>query len=468
MLNSDGARWYRRSENFLQAIKVGDFASTYQHYQPGITLMWINSVTKKVVWETQDLFKMPRWSLENAQDFPKIHAVSKTVLVGILSCLLIYQMILITKISSLKVALIYGFLVSIEPYLIGIDRWFHLTSLESYFAFSAFLTYLYSLTRGSKLPTIATGAFVALSTLSKLTGFVVLPLIIFMEVVKGYCAKNLKRSLISLGIIIVSFTLTVFVLFPALWVDFSHVVQKLFGAVVSAVDNDTRAQYFKPPFSYIYYLVILAFKLSPVTFLVFIGSLIAFVQHFKRKESARGRFVLAYFLTFLLALTLSTKKIDRYALALVQPVLLFVSLYLAKLKYKTLISVIVLQLISTVFIYFTNYPVISGHYSPVFGGVKTALNMDVYENSGEYFAQAAFYLNSLGRADVYVPDNYESFKYFYQGNTLRNYSESTKYAVTSVDFDRKASRNVVGCEKLDKAFGPSFQVPFVYVFRCDI
>ncbi|PIS22507.1 hypothetical protein COT50_01610, partial [candidate division WWE3 bacterium CG08_land_8_20_14_0_20_41_10] len=176
MLNSDGARWYRRSENFLQAIKVGDFASTYQHYQPGITLMWINSVTKKVVWETQDLFKMPRWSLENAQDFPKIHAVSKTVLVGILSCLLIYQMILITKISSLKVALIYGFLVSIEPYLIGIDRWFHLTSLESYFAFSAFLTYLYSLTRGSKLPTIATGAFVALSTLSKLTGFVVLPL----------------------------------------------------------------------------------------------------------------------------------------------------------------------------------------------------------------------------------------------------------------------------------------------------
>ncbi|MFA5776041.1 MAG: hypothetical protein WC988_00540 [Patescibacteria group bacterium] len=466
VLNSDGARWHRRSERFLQAIKTGDFASTYQHYQPGVTLMWINSVTKKAVWETQDLFKIPRWTLENSQDFPKIHAVSKSVLVIILSILLIYQMFIITKISSLKVALIYGFFVSTEPYLIGIDRWFHLTSLESYFAFSAYLTYFYSLARRSRLSVLATGALVALSTLSKLTGIIVLPLITVTEIIRGYYAKNIKRSLISLGIIVASFSLVVFVLFPALWVDFLNVVQKLFGAVVSAMDNDTRAQYFKPPFSYIYYLVILAYKLSPITLFIFLASLVVFVRQLERKEPVQGRFVLAYFLTFFLVLTMSTKKIDRYALALIQPILLFASIYLAKLKHKTFVFVIAIQLIASTFIYFRHFPVLSSYYSPIFGGAKTALNMGVYENSGEYFAQAAFYLNNTGRADVYAPDNYESFKYFYHGNTLRDFAPSAKYVITSIDFDRKTPRNIKGCETLKKEFGPKSFIPLVYIYAC--
>lgn len=468
ILNSDGARWHRRSEAFLQAIKVGDFASTYQHYQPGVTLMWINSVTKKVVWEAQDLFKIPRWSLENSQDFPKIHAASKTILLVILWCLLIYQMVLITKISSLKVALIYGFFVSTEPYLIGIDRWFHLTSLESYFAFSAFLTYLYAFSLRKKLPAIVAGGLVALSALSKLTGIIVLALILFIEMIKGYLAKNIKRSLIFSGLVVTSFILVVLILFPALWVDFSNVMQKLFGAVVLAVDNDTRAQYFKPPFSYIYYLVILAFKLSPVTLFVFLASLIVFILRLKRNNPVLGRFILVYFLTFFLALTLSTKKIDRYAVALIQPILLFISIYLATLKHKMLISVIVIQLIFSIFIYFTHFPRFSGYYSPVFGGANNALNLGVYENSGEYFAQAALYLNTKGRANVYVPDNYESFKYFYQGKTLRHLDPSAKYVVTSVDFNRKTPLIFSGCENLEKTFGPRLETPYVYVFRCDM
>ena len=467
VLNSDGARWHRRSERFLQAIKTGDFAATYQHYQPGVTLMWINSVTKKAVWEVQDMFEMPRWSLENAQDFPKIHAVSKSVLVIILSILLIYQMFLIAKISSLKTALIYGLFVSTEPYLVGIDRWFHLTSLESYFAFSAYLTYLYSLAHQSKVSIFATGALVALATLSKLTGIIVLPLILLIEVIHAYCSKNIKRSIFSIALLVFGFSVGVFLLFPALWADLFNVVPKLFSAVVLAVDSDTRAQYFKPPFSYIYYLVILSFKLSPTILCVFVASLVLFVRRLKRtKEVARGRLILAYFLTFLFVLTISTKKIDRYTLALVQPVLLFTSLYLAKLNKTSLGIIIALQVLVSGFIYFRNFPVLSGYYSPLFGGVKTALNMGVYENSGEYFAQSAFYLNSKGRADVYVPDNYESFKYFYQGNTLRDFSGSAKYVITSVDFDRKTPRIIAGCEKLEKTFGPKGLIPLVFTYAC--
>lgn len=466
MLNSDGARWHRRSEKFLQAIKIGDFTSTYQHYQPGVTLMWINSATKKAVWEVQDLFKTSRWSLENSQDFPKIHFMSKSVLVIILSALLIYQMFIISRIAGMKVALIYGFFASTEPYLIGLDRWFHLTSLESYFAFSAYLTYLNSLTQRSKLSMITTGTFIALSALSKLTGLIILPLILFTEIARGCHSKSPMRSLISAGIIITGFIIATLTLFPALWVDFSNVMHKLSEAAGAAVSNDTRAQYFKPPFSYVYYLVILAYKLSPVTLYVFLASLGVFIKQVKRKEPVQGRFVLAYFLFYFLVLTVSTKKIDRYVLALVQPALLFASIYTAKLKYKVLITVVALQIAASGFIYFMHFPVFSGYYSPVLGGTKTALNMGVYENSGEYFAQAAFYLNNKGRFDVYLPDNYESFKYFYQGNTLRSHTTSVRYVVTSVDFDRKAPRIINGCGKLERTLGPRFSIPVLFVYAC--
>jgi len=466
MLNSDGARWHRRSERFMQAIKTGDFSSTYQHYQPGVTLMWLNSATKKVVWEVQDLFKIPRWSLENAKDFPNIHAVSKVVLVLVLSTLLLYQTLLISRLVGLKVALLYGFLLSTEPYLIGIDRWFHLTSLESYFAFSAFLTFLYALVTKHKKIYLLAGVCASLSILSKLTGSIVLPLMALMEGVRGYYTKNIKRSVICIGLLALGSIATFLILFPALWVDFITVVQKLTNAVVGAVESDTRAQYFKPPFSYIYYPVILAYKLSPVTFVALLASLGVFGRQLKRKEIAQYRLVLAYLLTFLLVLTLSTKKIDRYALALFQPILLFTAIYLAKLKLRWLAVFLVLQIILSGFIYYKHFPANSSYYSPLFGGAKTALTLGVYENSGEYFAQSAFYLNTSGRGDVYVPDNYESFKYFYYGTTLRDPSPSAKYAVTSVDFDRKVPRVIPGCSDLVKTFGSKFSIPAVYIYAC--
>ncbi len=51
--NSDAARWHRRSESFLSAIKQGNFSATYQKYHPGVTLMWINSLVKQTAFSYQ-------------------------------------------------------------------------------------------------------------------------------------------------------------------------------------------------------------------------------------------------------------------------------------------------------------------------------------------------------------------------------------------------------------------------------
>ena len=133
MANSDSIRWHRRSEKFLTAIKQGDLKSTYQHYQPGVILMWLNAPVKQAgFWYQINQTDEPK-TLENADYFPIIHGYSKNVVVLVLLALLLYQMWAISKLFSKEASYIYGLLIALEPYLIGIDRWFHLTSLETYF-----------------------------------------------------------------------------------------------------------------------------------------------------------------------------------------------------------------------------------------------------------------------------------------------------------------------------------------------
>ena len=143
--NTDAYRWHKRSQNFLAAVKSGDFKSTYQHYQPGVTIMWINAFVKQVSFTTQYhvLGNDSPKTLENADWYPFIHGISKAVLVLVLAALLLLQVSLIYHLFGENSAFLYGFLISVEPYLIGIDRWFHLTSLETYFGFTSFLYLLY-------------------------------------------------------------------------------------------------------------------------------------------------------------------------------------------------------------------------------------------------------------------------------------------------------------------------------------
>src|SRR3989344_785340 len=69
MANSDALRWYHRSGEFSQAIKTRNFRSTYQHYQPGVTLMWISSVVNFSI---------------RSLEFSALHKITKSSIVIIL------------------------------------------------------------------------------------------------------------------------------------------------------------------------------------------------------------------------------------------------------------------------------------------------------------------------------------------------------------------------------------------------
>ena len=459
--NSDAGRWHRRSEKFLEGLKRGDFKETYQRYHPGVTLMWINATVKQAAFEYQLTYTETPKTLENADYFPVIHGVSKAAMVVVLGVLLALQVYFLSKLFNSKVALVYLFLVSFEPYLVGIHRWFHQTSLETFLAFTSILALLLWYKTGLKKPLIVSAVLLGFSLLAKITTLILGPVFLAIFVTRLLKTKDLK----DLWIFAACTIATIFVFFPALWVAPGYVFSKIYGAVSGAVSGDIRSELIPLWVQPFYYLLTLGLKLSPVT-------LVLGVMSFWNLRKSKDFTVRIFFLTFVvyyLFFTITDQKIDRYSIAFFPIILSLAAVYLAKAKLRVALVWGGLSLAAFGFAVYTYHPVYSAYYSPAFGGTKAALNLGLYDNSGEYFAQAASYLNEKGRGiNTWVPNGFESFNYYYKGNTQRGYTTDTSFSVQSFDMTRlnKTSVEDPHCSELVKSFGPR-KSPVVFVFGCE-
>lgn len=460
--NNDAFRWHTRSQNFAKALKNGDFAQTYQRYHPGVTLMWLNSAVIFVTTNYQTLFTHTGdiKTLQNADYFPILDGISRGELVLVLLVLLLVQIFTLEKLFNKKVALFYGALVVVEPYMIGINRWFHLTSLEVFFGFTSLLLAFYWHKFTSQRALGFSAVFLALAILTKMTALITLPVLLVVFASKYAKTKKLAVPLLFAGITLV----TIFVLFPALWVDPLGVYHQIYNHVFLAVTDNERAYMLPMYIQPIYYLVILALKLSPLTLLLFLFALAQLVRLHKTTDFYIKLSVLAFAWYYVL-LSITEQKIDRYALALVPFVLVICAYTLADLSKKVQILFGILALLFIGFISWQYFPMYSAYYSPLFGGTRTALKLSVYENDGAYFSNAAFYLNTKGRdKNVYVPDNFEAFSSYYKGNAQRELDATTDYVVTSLDIDR-LTFDGHGCSVLAKTFG-NRELQVVAVYSC--
>jgi hypothetical protein len=352
--------------------------------------------------------------------------------------------------------------MSVEPYLVGIDRWFHLTSLETYLAFTSFLALFYWCKSRNTVFFYFSAVAFALGVLTKLTTVATLPVLAFLIV---YFSNKEKRSILdilkSLSIFgAVSFAVFV-VLFPAMWVQPLYVINKLLAAGTQAIQSASSGEITSPNFNglnpVLYYIVILGLKLSPITLVLLIFSF------FKIKKIRNYIFVFLYFVTVFLVLTIAAKKIDRYVIFLFPSLLLMAASFLNTIRPKyVILSAAVLFILLIGHIYF---PVYSAYYSPVFGGTAGAQKIGVYDNSGEYFANAAFYLNTLSRDTVvFVPNNAQTFSPFYKGKMVGVFGSRVDYVVSSVDLYRDSPNNHL-CSLLKNSFGPR-DTKIVFVYKC--
>ena len=459
LLNTDAPRWYRRTQNFMTAVKNGNFAQTYQHYQPGVTVMWLNAIPRYLNIKYQQSYSSEVKTLEHSGYFPTIHKISKGTLVFVLFFVFLYQLFLIKSLFGSSVAYLYGFFTAIEPYFVGIDRYFHLTSLETYFIFTSFLLLLLWNEKKISYFSLISGVFFALSALSKITTIAVFPIFFYVYIFPFLRSKNYidLKPLIYFSL---SALLTFILVFPAMWVTPVEVVLKLYRAIFTAINEDSTITSSSPLLNLFFYDLVLFYKMSPITYLIFVFSIfkLPFTSMFKQLK-----WVLVLIIFYWLVLTLSVKKIDRYAIVMFPFILLLASSYVSILRISYQKLLIGLCLIYTGVVVYFYYPVYSSYYSFLFGGTNVALTLGIYDNSGEYYAQAAKYLNTKDRnTQILVPYNTDTFKYFSSGITLFAPTRNVDYIVTSIEHVNDVP---IGFCVQENSFGNT--TPIVFVYKCN-
>ena len=148
------------------------------------------------------------------------------------------------------------------------------------------------------------------------------------------------------------------------------------------------------------------------------------------------------------------------------PIILIASYYLSLLNTKNIGNLLITGLLFTVVSSFVYYPVYSSYNSPLLGGTRTAIKLGLYDNSGEYFSDAALYLNSMGRdKKVFVPNGSISFFSYYKGERVNSIEEKPNFVVVSHDLDRPEIESF-GCTTPVLAFG-SKEMDVVFVYKCN-
>jgi len=384
---------------------------------------------------------------------------------------LLLQMKYISKLFDKSTALIYSFLIALEPYLVGINRWFHLTSLEVFLIFTSLLALLVWKKERNKKTLIFSSILFGLAVLTKTSALILFPVLMFVVLRSPARHRTTKKDdaggLFFGGIFILVSFLTFFILFPAMWVQPIQVIQKIVSSLFGAVSEDIRTSLIPSHLVPFYYVIMLALRLSPITLVIFfLGLWTRFRPHsVPSTKSFESNIMIYSIFIYYLFLTLANQKIDRYVVSFIPFILLISASYVSGAGKKLKTVFLGLPLLFFILISWKYYPVYSAYYSPIFGGTKTAIKLGLYDNSGEYFAQVASYLNGKGRdINVYVPNNVESFSYYYKGNLQHEFNEETNYIVRSLYMNRNEFVEP-NCPTIEKSYGIGIDIVRIYTCK---
>lgn len=363
-VNPDAINWHIRSEQFVVGLKTGDWLKTYQHYHPGVTLMWIMGPVVEILKHTSPTLKTYTSANYLFLDFASKLAVVKVQL--ILSLILLFAL---SKLLTFKKALLVVSLFTFEPFFVGNSRLLHLDVLMTLFLFNGLVFAFWTIKEFKWWKAVLTGVFLALAFLTK---SIAIGGLVFVLLYGIY-----KRSPKFLAIILGTFILTTFALFPALWVRPVYVLTEIFSegeriGIRSGHEQIVLGDYTTNA-GFEFYPLVLLLKVSPITL---IGILLFFffaLKNFKRPKEVSFELFLAIFsLGYLLVMSFPTKKIDRYVIPMFPFLALIAVDGFEKLKKYRVLIVSVLSLVFIVLPLIMFFPYYFTYTSPLFGTAENA------------------------------------------------------------------------------------------------
>ena len=314
-----------------------------------------------------------------------------------------------------------------------------------------------------------------------ITGPVNLAIIFLHE----YKKIPIKKIFINLFLYCLTIALTFFVLFPAMWVSPWNTIEKILvkGIQDTAFESSGGASF--THIKALYYFETFLYRSLPSSFFAFVAGLAILFINRKKYTNSENKFfywTLAYLAFNLVILTIPEKTKDRYLINLYPP-MLFVSAItfyeILNIKAKSIkYAVVTLVTAAYMFSLYRNYPVYSFYYSELIGGPSgiTKLGMSI-KNRGEYYAQAAEYINTSNpkavetNAVVTHREQVRTFEPFYYGKLYTNPGllpdkANVDYIVSRPDMNYLIPDQYC---KLEKSFGPKDPLGYqeVFVYRCE-
>jgi hypothetical protein len=344
----DEARWIQRSVAFLTAVHQGNWSGTFQNAHPGVVPMWGFGVLlwlrQAVVGQGSSFYELVGHA--NPPDMPALLATAAvfTAVVTALSAVAVWW--LLCLVMDRRLAFLGAVLVAIDPFYLSHSRIVHVDGVLTALMTTSALALVVHLHREQRRWLFLSGGLAGFALLTKSPALVLLPLCVFAlalrEVVRWRQGRPMRpvRTLLDLVLWLLT-VLGVFILvWPAAWVDPVGMMWRVlrgsrWGVVTSHGFNYFLGQNIPTP-GPLYYLVVVPLRLTPVALvgaLLAIPVLAGYLLRLWRPARQGGRdnrqsgdpgqhtageeFLVvvgwAFVIGFLVAISVSAKKGDRYS-----------------------------------------------------------------------------------------------------------------------------------------------------------
>jgi 4-amino-4-deoxy-L-arabinose transferase-like glycosyltransferase len=330
--------WLRRSQIFLDAIRTGDYAATAITTHPGVTTMWLGSAGLVLHQSLID------WRLLHDFSFPMFLAIVRlpTALAHVAGVLAGYA--LLRRMFAPAVAALAALLWALDPFVIAFSRVLHVDALPATFITVSLLAaciYWYHDRRTRWL--VFSAVVGGLALLSKSPSFALLPMVGLVALLGrtkdegpktrprtkhqrptaeqqpsvlgpwSFGLWSMARPLLVWGLLA---GLTVFALWPALWVGPAQAYRQVRlgieaeGASPHMLGNFFLGRQDDSPGA-LFYPVALALRLTPWAMIGLLA--LPFVWRRAKSLERRDLAMLAGFaILFVVAMSAFPKKFDRY------------------------------------------------------------------------------------------------------------------------------------------------------------
>jgi hypothetical protein len=469
----DEPEWLFQSGNFYYALGQRDFAETYRREHPGVVTLWAG--TAGYIWKFPEYRGLGQGYLPTAQgeDFMRAQGkdplellkAGRTVMVAVTTVVLTLAFIYARRLFGDWPALIGFLLLAFDPFHIGLTRLLHLDGMESNFVLLSLLALLVYLYRGRRWPDLAAaGAAGAVGMVSKSPGVFVFPFIALWTIIaflrdrRDGQALTFWRHVLLPGIGFgLSAILTLALVWPSMWVHPIGTLQQMFSgafgyAVTGHGANFFNGMVYRPGMvtwsdAPLYYPACILWRSTPVTVIGLSIAVVAFIRKLppfearKSRDAALG--LVCFSLLFAAFMTLGGKKLDRYILPAITPLLMTAGLgwyaLAAWLQSKfarlqgwrsqavLLGLVAALQLASAL----PHFPYYLSYYDPLLGGGEKAPEVMMI-GMGEGLDLAADYLNQkAGAKDMLVLSSiaYGSTSFYFEGRSEQIFRFDHKLSV---------------------------------------